>query len=246
MTLLDRQSFVPLYFQLAHILRNRILQRDMPAGAELPSERDLMKEFSLSRNTVRQALGQLENEGLIVRTHGSGTRIAALSNSYPYFLNTFFENRDLLIKAGYVPEVDTLSIQLISPSDTVRKALALDVKTKVVQKELLFYADGRPAMYTLDYMLPDVSGEYDMSPEGAGFLNHLDSASGRRVEFVAVELTPVEASGEIASRFNCLPGSPLLLMKETFLDESQKQPIAFSMNYFNRELISFRLLTRRG
>jgi GntR family transcriptional regulator len=246
MTLIDRHSFIPLYFQLAQILRSRIKLGDLPAGKDIPSERDLMKDFALSRNTVRQALAQLESEGLIVRTHGSGTRVASLSNSYPYFLHAFFENRDLLLRAGYTPDVNTLSVQLVPPPEAVRLALLLDTGVKVVQKELIFFADGRPAMYTLDYMLPSISGEYDMSPEGAGFLNYLDRAGGRRVEYVAVELTPVEATGEIASRFNCHPGSPLLLMKETFLDESQKLPIAFSMNYFNRELISFRLLTRRG
>jgi GntR family transcriptional regulator len=243
---IDRHSFVPLYYQLAQILRGQIRLGALSAGKDLPSERDLMKEYALSRNTVRQALDQLESEGLILRTQGSGTRVASLSGSYPYFLNTFFENRDLLIQAGYTPDVKTLSVNLIKPPEPARLALQIDPGLEVVQKELLFFANGRPAMYTLDYMLPSISGEYDMSPEGAGFLNYLDGAGGRRVEYVVIELTPVEASVEIASHFNCRPGSPLLLMEETFLDESQKQSIAFSMNYFNRELISFRLLTRRG
>jgi len=77
-------------------------------------------------------------------------------------------------------------------------------------------------------------------------MKHLDLTSGRRVEYVMVDLSPVEAVGDVAAVFQCPPGSPLLLMKETFLDETQKIPIAFSMNYFNRELINFRLLTRRG
>ncbi len=243
---IDRHSFLPLYYQLAQMLRGQIKHGDLPAGKDLPSERDLMKDYSLSRNTVRQALAQLESEGLIVRTQGSGTRVTTLSGTYPYFLSTFFENRDLLIRAGYTPDVKTLSIKIGKPPEAARLALQLETGVNVVQKELLFFADGRPAMYTLDYMLPSISGEYDMSPEGEGFLNYLDAASGRRVEYVAVELTPVEASGEIASLINCRPGSPLLLMEETFLDETQKISIAFSMNYFNRELISFRLLTRRG
>jgi GntR family transcriptional regulator len=243
---IDRRSFVPLYYQLAQILRGQIRLGALSAGKDLPSERDLMKEYALSRNTVRQALDQLESEGLIVRTHGSGTRVASLSSSYPYFLQTFFENRDLLMRAGYAPSVEILSTMLVNPPEPARLALSLDHGISVTQKELLFFADGRPAMYTLDYMLPSISGEYDMSLDDTGFLNYLDKASGTRVDYVAVALTPVEASGVIASHFNCIPGSPLILMEETFLDETQSVPIAFSMNYFNRELISFRLLTRRG
>jgi GntR family transcriptional regulator len=243
---IDRHSFVPLYYQLAQILRGQIRLGALSAGKDLPSERDLMKEYALSRNTVRQALDQLEREGLVVRTQGSGTRVATLSGSYPYLLHTFFENRDLLMRAGYEPSVEILSTTLVNPPEPARLALRLEQSIKVTQKELLFFADNRPAMYTLDYMLPSISEEYDQGLDDTGFLNYLDKASGSRVDYVAVELTPVEASGVIASHFNCVPGSPLILMEETFLDESQNVPIAFSMNYFNRELISFRLLTRRG
>ena len=246
MSTLDRNSFIPLYYQLSQVLREQITSGQWAAGAEMPSERELMQQYTLSRNTVRQALAQLDQDGLIVRSHGSGTRVANLSNSFHYLLNTFFENRDLLLRAGYTPTVDTLSAAEVTPPEVARVALNLPKGEKVINKKMIFYADGRPAMYTLDYLPLSMTGAYDLTPEGQGFMKFLDRASGRRVEYVTVDLSPVEATGEAAATFNCPPGSPILLMKETFLDETQKIPIAFSMNYFNRELISFRLFSRRG
>lgn len=244
--MLDRDSFIPLYYQLAQQLRGAIESGELPAGSLLPSERELMQQHRLSRNTVRQALDLLAKDGLLIRSHGSGTRVASLSHAYQYILNTFFENRDLLLQAGYQPTVDIVSTEQTLPPEVARQALQLAKGISVINKKLIFYANGKPAMYTLDYLPMAAAEEYDLTPEGLGFMKYLDRASGRRVEFVTVDLSPVEASGEIAATFDLPVGSPLLLMKETFLDETQKIPIAFSMNYFNRELMSFRLLTRRG
>ena len=243
---LDRNSFIPLYYQLAQLLREQIIAGTWAGGAEIPSERKLMESFDLSRNTVRQAMELLYRDGLIVREQGSGTRVAHLGISYQYLLDTFYENRDLLLRAGFEPKVNTVSSEVVFPPEAARLALKLEKKVPVINKKLIFYANGHPAMYTLDYLPQSMAGEYDLSPEGSGFMNYLDRASGKRVEYVMIDLTPVEATGEVAATFNCPPGSPVLLMKELFLDESQKTPIAFSMNYFNRELINFRLLTRRG
>lgn len=243
---LDRSSFIPLYYQLAQVLREQINAGVWPTGAEIPSERKLMEEYTISRNTVRQALDLLLREGLIVRDQGSGTRVSVLVNSYQYILNTFYENRDLLIRAGYESRVDTISDEIVQPPEPVHQALKLDADARVICKKLIFYADGHPAMYTLDYLPLYMTGDYDMTPQGAGFMDFLDRTSGKRIDYVMVDISPAEAIGEVSTTFNCPPGSPVLLMKETFLDESQKTPISFSMNYFNRELMSFRLLMRRG
>jgi DNA-binding GntR family transcriptional regulator len=246
MAFLDKKSFIPLYYQLAQLLREQIVTGTWASGAEIPSERKLMEQYGLSRNTVRQAMDLLYHDGLILREQGSGTRVAQFSNSYQYLLDTFYENRDLLLRAGYSPKVDTIASEVVFPPEVARLALKLEKNSPVLNKKLIFYADGRPAMYTLDYMPQSMTGEYDLSPEGIGFMNYLDHASGKRVEYVMIDLSPVEATGEVAATFNCPPGSPVLLMKEIFLDESQKIPIAFSMNYFNQKLVNFRLLTRRG
>ena len=246
MTLLDSHSFVPLYHQLAQILREQIHSGRFSSGAELPSERELMQQYQISRNTVRQALDLLDREGLIKRTLGSGTRVSAFPSTFQYHLDTFYENRDLLLRAGYSPTVQLVSTRLLLPPEVARTALAIAPGQKVSVKTMIFYADGRPAMYTQDFLPFEVKEEYDLSPQGLGFMKYLDTQSGRRVDYVTVDLASVEAVGEVVATFKCAPGSPVLLMKETFLDESMQNPIAFSMNYFNNQLMDFRLLMRRG
>lgn len=69
-------SPVPLYSQLKELLRTRILDGSYPPLSRMPSEAELGKAFAVSRITVRQALGDLQKEGLIFKIHGKGTFVA--------------------------------------------------------------------------------------------------------------------------------------------------------------------------
>jgi len=76
MTELLPLSPVPLYSQLKEVLRTRILDGTYPPLSRMPSEAELGKAFEVSRITVRQALGDLQKEGLIFKIHGKGTFVA--------------------------------------------------------------------------------------------------------------------------------------------------------------------------
>jgi GntR family transcriptional regulator len=70
---IDRVSPVPFYFQLSELLEQEIVAGRYEAGIRLPSEPEISQRYGLSRTTVRQALGRLEQEGLIARRRGQGT-----------------------------------------------------------------------------------------------------------------------------------------------------------------------------
>ena len=73
MTVLDRNSPIPLYYQLKNVLLTKIQQSEWQAGDLIPSEQELQETFGLSRTTVRQTLSELVNEGWLSRHRGRGT-----------------------------------------------------------------------------------------------------------------------------------------------------------------------------
>ena len=73
---LSLSSDIPLYAQLVGIIKRNISTGVLAVGALLPSEAELCRCLSISRNTVRQAIGELEDEGLVVRKRGRGTFVA--------------------------------------------------------------------------------------------------------------------------------------------------------------------------
>ncbi|HEX3691433.1 MAG TPA: GntR family transcriptional regulator [Solirubrobacteraceae bacterium] len=74
--LLDRTSFVPLYYQLQEVLKERIESGRWQPGDVMPSEPEFARSFGVSRVVVRQALAILEDDRQIVRIKGRGTFVA--------------------------------------------------------------------------------------------------------------------------------------------------------------------------
>ena len=69
---LDKNSPIPLYYQLKEILLEKIRNGEIGKDGRFPSEDTLCKEYVLSRGTVRKAISELEREGLIVSERGKG------------------------------------------------------------------------------------------------------------------------------------------------------------------------------
>jgi GntR family transcriptional regulator len=75
--LLRQRDGIPLYLKLASLFREKIRCGDWPIHSQLPTLPALRDEYGLARETVRQALGVLRNEGMIDSTRGLGTFVTA-------------------------------------------------------------------------------------------------------------------------------------------------------------------------
>jgi len=71
----DPLSSVPVYRQVAAILRDRIESGDLEPDRPLPSETHLVQEYGIARGTARRAIEVLRDEGLVVTVHGRGTYV---------------------------------------------------------------------------------------------------------------------------------------------------------------------------
>lgn len=73
----------PLYHQVFVLLRDRILDGEIPTGARIPTEFELAEAFAVSRITVKRALDELAAEGLVERRRGKGTHVIHRSQPKP-------------------------------------------------------------------------------------------------------------------------------------------------------------------
>jgi GntR family transcriptional regulator len=74
--MLNKDSSVPLHVQLANVLREQVIRRELGPNERLPSERELCQQYGISRITVRQALSELAQAGLVYSSVGKGTYVA--------------------------------------------------------------------------------------------------------------------------------------------------------------------------
>ncbi|ARP86594.1 GntR family transcriptional regulator [Bordetella genomosp. 9] len=88
-----RRSRVPLYLQVASLMRQKIESQAWPYGSQIPTLDELEAEYGVSRITLRAALNQLEETGIVRRTRGRGTFVAKDLSAQRWFKlpNTFDE-----------------------------------------------------------------------------------------------------------------------------------------------------------
>ena len=80
--IIDPNSVTPMYKQVLKILSDRITSGQLKPGDKLPSETALMSEFGVSRITVRAAIIELAEDGILVRSQGKGTFVATPKSTY--------------------------------------------------------------------------------------------------------------------------------------------------------------------
>ena len=79
-SLVNPSNALPLYKQVSEILYNKIESQEWRENEKIPSEAMLMEEFDVSRITVRKAISELTESGLLVRSQGRGTFVASAKN----------------------------------------------------------------------------------------------------------------------------------------------------------------------
>lgn len=80
--MLNRNDHVPLYAQLYRILKKDIITKVYEKGDMLPSETQLMKQYNVTRTTIRKAISNLAHEGLVETIHGKGTIVSLRELNY--------------------------------------------------------------------------------------------------------------------------------------------------------------------
>lgn len=82
MPAIDPSTPVPLYYQLKELIKEQIDNGTLKPGDKVPTEDELCKQYDISRTPVRQALTELVNEGLVIRTPGRGTFVASTTPQF--------------------------------------------------------------------------------------------------------------------------------------------------------------------
>ena len=75
--MIDKKSPIPAYYQIKEDIKNRIRAGEWRSGEAIDSERKISDTYQVSRMTVRQAIGELEREGVLVREKGRGTFVSS-------------------------------------------------------------------------------------------------------------------------------------------------------------------------
>jgi GntR family transcriptional regulator, phosphonate transport system regulatory protein len=131
-----------LWREISHSLESKILSRELTPGDKLPTEFELSREFMVNRHTVRRALSDLQEKGIVESTQGRGSYVRRPST--PMRLHRRPRFTEAVRERGRTPRTETLRL-VVRPADAkVASQLGLRASEPVIYLERRRFIDGEP------------------------------------------------------------------------------------------------------
>ncbi|MDQ1537351.1 MAG: GntR family transcriptional regulator [Actinomycetota bacterium] len=226
----DKAADAPSFRQIAGQLREAIRRGDLTAGDRLPSETQLVDHYGVARMTVRQALGELRAEGLVVAEHGRGVFVRNRPPVRRLASDRFARRHRDQGKAAFLAEteglgiasVDQVEVQEVTPPPRAKELLALQGRVRVVARSRRYLLDGLPVELAVSYVPVDIARGTRISepdPGPGGIYARLEEL-GLRLSHFTEEVSSRMPTPEERRRLTLSAGTPVLLVLRTAYDIS--------------------------
>lgn len=206
----------------------------------LPSEAELTEILSVSRYTVREALALLEQEKIVYKKQGKGTYLRRLPSMIESGLERLESVTEMIHKSGLEANTRWLGVRVHKPSEDMQRKLKISEEDEVVTYARLRTANGEFAAYCIDTIplrlmryVPETFGEESL-------MNFLSQEMDIVMESAVSYVEPCGVPEEIKTLVDVEGLNHLLMFQQTHHDEHER-PIVYSYDYFNPELIRFKI-----
>ncbi|MDZ5254913.1 GntR family transcriptional regulator [Clostridium sp. LIBA-8841] len=200
--MIDKNSPIPVYYQLKEMIKEKITKGTWKVGQCIASERELTEAYGVSRMTVRQALGELVQEGLLVREKGKGTFVCEPKVKQEDMMSF----SDIIKKAGRSLITRVLAFEVINTPDELADTFNVD---KIYKINRLRLVDGEAVANEVVYIPCEYCG-FVTKEDLEGSLFKLLEEKGYVIESTESALASVIMDEELKNLFNVDKQVPLL------------------------------------
>lgn len=216
-------------------------------GDQLPSEPVLADQFNVSRNTLREALNSLVDQGIIYRQRGIGTFISPQSKALLTADLINMVGTSSMIKAQKkIPGQHKFSFQIELPPKKVSEGLQLSRTTEVMHISRVRTADGVPVIMSDEYFPCKVQGmDYDLGKYSQlpnwSIYDHFIQA-GYDFQYAIVNIHAVSADFTMADNLDVAVGTPLLSLEQAHYSHAYEKPLLFCLNIHNDRIMNLLMM----
>jgi DNA-binding GntR family transcriptional regulator len=236
---LDRSSPVPLYYQVSRQIEAAIERGDLAAGARLENETGFALRWGLSRPTVRRAMQELVDKGLVVRKRGIGTQVVGYDHvNRQIQLTSLFDD---LAASGQNPTTSVLTHEITAADDLVAGKLNLVGRTNVLHIERLRFANAEPLALMRNWLPLDVAGSFTVEQLKAGGLYAMFRASGVHTRIASQRIGARLAEAAEAEPLRVPPGAALLTAERTTYDDNGRA-VEYGRHVYRADKYSFEVM----
>jgi len=228
---------IPLYGKVEEVLASEIARGDLQPGDRLPSEDELLIRFGVSRITVRRAIQNLIQRGVVEIRRGHGTFVLAPRIS-----------QELTKLTGFVEDMDThgrkasarvLSQEVVAANTVIARHLDISKGTRVMRIERVRLADSVPMSFDETYLPLEigkqiVNNDLRIKP----IFTLLEEKYGIPLTEAEYKLEAAAASARVAKALAIAEGAPIFRIERTSFTE-RGRPIDYEMLSYRSDLIRF-------
>ncbi|WP_423055345.1 GntR family transcriptional regulator [Zhaonella formicivorans] len=228
---IDKNSVIPIYYQLARLLEGQIRRGELKPGEALPTEMELAARYQISRMTVRKAIAELVAAGMVYAQQGKGTFVAVPKlDNIVFELNNFSEE---IKQRGLRFNTTLLEARIVRADEQLKEKFQInDDNARFLFFRIVLSAEDEPLAYERKYTIytkskPILESELQ-DPTLPGLVTaHSDylPVSSKKVLQVSV------STDEEASILGIAQGSPVFVIEQTIYDPELK-PVGWGKSVY--------------
>ncbi len=239
---------IPLYYQLENLLRETITSGQFAEGDRLPTESELIRQYGVSRITVRQALTALADEGLIDRRQGRGTFVAERRSAKrrPFEGQTHLTGSlDEVIAMGVDTPVKVIEMNRVEADAHEAELLGLQPGEPVYRLKRLRSREGKPYSFIVNYLPAEIGARLTREDLSSGaLLQLLETKFGFKLKDAKQQITAALADPYVAGLLDVRVGSALLCIERTVYTTEGK-PVEYVHVLYRTDLYSYTVYLTR-
>jgi GntR family transcriptional regulator len=242
-SLIVEPSPVPLYVQVKEILRKRIVDGTYEPHAQLPAESEMGSIFGVSRITVRQALSDLQREGVIFKVPGKGSFVARPKAAQE--LSQLEGFGEAMSRKGYEISNSVLSHRTVAADAHVASRLRLEPNSQVAEIQRVRHLNGEPVSLEITYLSESLGRRLlteDLAHRDIFLI--LENDFGIALGHADLEIGAIAADDNLADALQVDPGSALLRI-ERLTYGADGEPLDFEYLFFRSETFQYQLRIAR-
>ncbi len=243
--MLNHQEPTPLYVQLKQDLFKQMDTGRLKPGQPIPSERSLCAKYRISRTTVRQALSEMINAGLLSRKQGKGTFV--IDKKVDQGLVRFVNFERTVLELGLKPSTQILGHEVIPADIQMAKILDVPLTSQISKLTLLGRGDATP-LVLYESFFPFQFGQRmakkaaQLEKKGTPFSTYdlYERMGSVRPRSVVQTFEALTADDRLAAVMKVKKGAPIFMITSIF-QTGDRRPLEFRTAQYRGDRYKFHL-----
>lgn len=224
----------PLFSRIQEYIADLILTGKLKPETKIQSEREFSEDLGVSRMTVRKALTELVNEGLLERKHGSGTYVAKPKITYD--AREMVNYVQAMQRRNIATASQLLEFDEMVASRRLAEILKIEIGNPLYRVSLLRFANRVPVILERGFFpcarFPKLE---DWDLEKSSTLDLLTSVYNIKPGLISQTVEAVAAVDTVAQQLRVEDGFPLIMLSRIIFNNETKIPVVFSQDFLRSD-----------